>query len=694
MRIKSLVVDNLRAVRRAEMHDLSDAIVIAGPNGCGKSSIFDAIRLIKSAYGQYQQNEFASWFNEFQIDIQKLQSDASRIMNDPTQPLLIRVEFELADREREYLANNGRKIYQGLKWTSIMRQHAAEGNEVVIHPSMAQDQGKIVDEQARILDEKLQVALKQPSYVAQLTMNPGESPRVEKSAVLELIFQLYKPEHIGIIDYHSATRSYGRERIAHVSLQVQDTSNRDAQHALYNTSNKYQGIKSEMGSSFVRELLAERAGVKIDKESNLQATLDELFKTFFPGKDFMGAIPTADGGLTFPVQLEGGSRHDIDELSSGEKEVLLGYLRLRNSAPLNSIILLDEPELHLNPRLARGLPRFYEKHLSRAFGNQIWLVTHSDAILRQAVQEPSYSVFHMQPASQTAARENQLARINATADAERVIIELVGDLASYSPRSKVVLLEGENSETDLKIISQLFPTFSERVNLVSLGSKRKVKVVHELLEKAADNGRIEARFFAIVDRDFSGEDIVPDGRQYAWGVYHIENYLMSFPVVKKVMDDLGLSSPGLTEETIGEMLKDCARQTIKEMVRIKMEQFVNEKLVKSISLKFSPDRENVDGMSEAIERSASRFSVAVEKDLSSEKIREFDETVSAQLKKSLEDGSWVNDFRGRNVIKNFVGRHGKGISYEMFQSLLVAKMREIEYIPVGMQEVVSSILES
>ena len=48
----------------------------------------------------------------------------------------------------------------------------------------------------------------------------------------------------------------------------------------------------------------------------------DLFRIFFPGKSFDGPVPTTDGNLDFPVSLEGGGKHDINELSSGEKEVL------------------------------------------------------------------------------------------------------------------------------------------------------------------------------------------------------------------------------------------------------------------------------------------------------------------------------------------------------------------------------------
>jgi len=101
------------------------------------------------------------------------------------------------------------------------------------------------------------------------------------------------------------------------------------------------------------------------------------------------------GSLIFPVFLDDGSSHDINELSSGEKEVLYGYLRIQNTSPKNSILLLDEPELHLNPRLIMGLPKFYQKHLGIEKNNQIWLVTHSDTLLRETIGEPGFSVYHM-----------------------------------------------------------------------------------------------------------------------------------------------------------------------------------------------------------------------------------------------------------------------------------------------------------
>ena len=68
MRIEEITIENFRALEHVSI-DASDGsmIVIAGPNGCGKSCIFDAMRFVKSAYGGYEDNEWDHWFNEFQI---------------------------------------------------------------------------------------------------------------------------------------------------------------------------------------------------------------------------------------------------------------------------------------------------------------------------------------------------------------------------------------------------------------------------------------------------------------------------------------------------------------------------------------------------------------------------------------------------------------------------------------------------
>lgn len=103
MRIRKLHVSNFRAITQLELDDLRDVVVIAGPNGCGKSCVFDAVRLLKSVYGGYQPNEWQNWFGEFQINVQNLQGAWLSLSQDKTLPMRVAAEIVLSPAEQAYL---------------------------------------------------------------------------------------------------------------------------------------------------------------------------------------------------------------------------------------------------------------------------------------------------------------------------------------------------------------------------------------------------------------------------------------------------------------------------------------------------------------------------------------------------------------------------------------------------------------
>ena len=69
MKITRLEIRNFKAIENITLEKLGNLVLIAGQNGVGKSCIFDAIRLLKSSYGNYNPNELQNWFNEFQLRI-------------------------------------------------------------------------------------------------------------------------------------------------------------------------------------------------------------------------------------------------------------------------------------------------------------------------------------------------------------------------------------------------------------------------------------------------------------------------------------------------------------------------------------------------------------------------------------------------------------------------------------------------
>ena len=56
-----------------------------------------------------------------------------------------------------------------------------------------------------------------------------------------------------------------------------------------------------------------------------------------------------------------GDEFDINELSSGEKQLFLRTLAIKMLNPENSIILIDEPELSLHPKWQQRIVDVYRK---------------------------------------------------------------------------------------------------------------------------------------------------------------------------------------------------------------------------------------------------------------------------------------------------------------------------------------------
>ena len=355
------------------------------------------------------------------------------------------------------------------------------------------------------------------------------------------------------------------------------------------------------------------------------------------------------------------------------------------------MILLDEPELHLNPRLIRSLPDFYHKHLGEALDNQVWLITHSDALLREAVGHEGYSVFHMQPAS--VAEQEQAIELLAKEGLQKAVIDLVGDLAAYRPDAKLVIFEGESSEFDQRMTNTLFPAFQQAVNTISAGSKQRVRGLQEVLASALETGQIPLKVFSIVDSD-ADEASLSSAQCFSWDVYHIENYLLESKFVLKVSQDLGVEI-FTTEEDVYVALRECAAETMTGLLRHRLTVNMNNRMLATLNLKIDPESQEVASLlTEAASRSSSRMAETVTKEFTLESIKAAEVALRDEFNKALAADSWRKKFRGREILKRFVDRIGGKVSYEVFRNLIIANMRDASFQPDGMRQIVEGILKS
>jgi hypothetical protein len=376
--------------------------------------------------------------------------------------------------------------------------------------------------------------------------------------------------------------------------------------------------------------------------------------------------------------------------------VLFGYLRLRNSASRYSIILLDEPELHLNPALVRGLPQFYHKHLGINLDNQIWLVTHSDAFLRESVGNPGIAVYHMQYSRSNTETGNQIRQIRADEEVETAILELVGDLAAYRPGAKVVFFEGEDSEFDLKTVARLFPDAEKSMNFVSGGNRTRVERLHRTLEESVRAGRIPVKIYSIVDKDSGAEEGgTVFKRHFTWDVYHIENYLLEPTFILESLKQVGIYPTGLNDEQAVETeLLLIAREQINELVAHLLRDEAGKVMIDEIKLNPNVEASDLgEEMHRVVIRSVDQLQRRVGAALDVNALREKAAAHRALLEKSLGSAEWKRHFRGRNVLRSFVGKHVPGLRYEHFRNLVVSTMANAGFQPSGMKRVIEAVLQ-
>lgn len=691
MRFRSLRVSNLRAIRLFEASDLDDFIVIAGPNGCGKSCIFDAIRLLKSAYGG---TEYQQWFGEFNISLNDA-DQLRRMFRDPSQPVEISACLHLSESERNYLQENATDLLWPYAWEQIVGEQVdyATFSRVSIGPHQENHRKPVEDRILQLLPELIEAVAETDTFDVSFTITPAGEMTVTPCLPAQIVFQTYLPENLGIIEYHSASRTYSREQIGGVNLDPAAFESERRQHRLFNWQAKYQNVKTELVTGYLQGLIAEQAGAN-QEGTDLNETLKELFRTFFPDKEYIGITPRSNGRVEFPVRLPDGETHDIDDLSSGEKEILYGYLRLRNSTPRSSVVLLDEPELHLNPGLLEGFSDFYYRHLGAPRDNQLWLVTHSDTLLRRAIGHAHFDVFHMQTA--TTSTGNQASEVLRENDVERAVVDLVGDLAAYRPHGKVVILEGTTKDGfDEAFIQRMFPDFARRVNLVSAESKKRVADLYEALNTSASQAGISNRFFAIVDRDAEGfrEDFDNYAEASTWDVYHIENYLLHPSTIRETVASLSIGNPFDSDESVLGSLKECAGELVDRLVLEEIQGEINDELFSSIEIGASPNTTDIPAdLLPSVEASMDRLKEKGDL-FTAQHLHDRVDQLREEFDGDLASDRWQRRFPGREILKRFVNKH-LSCDYITFRNALTDKMALSDYRPQSMEEVLQHILDA
>ena len=121
----------------------------------------------------------------------------------------------------------------------------------------------------------------------------------------------------------------------------------------------------------------------LPEEQNREEQIKKAFATVCQPKKYVGFLYR--DGFGAPILEDGNQRYPLSHAASGE-QVILEYITrmIYRGTMQRSIILIDEPEVHLHPRWIRqlylALPRI-------GASNQFIMTTHSEELRRRAAAE-------------------------------------------------------------------------------------------------------------------------------------------------------------------------------------------------------------------------------------------------------------------------------------------------------------------
>ncbi len=265
----------------------------------------------------------------------------------------------------------------------------------------------------------------------------------------------------GFFDYINAYRQPKKSQLK--TWDASYLSDDYAKQTLAGSEEKFRFTKQYLASLRMGDLQeldrSNRVGTPIFKDS--LRDIREFFNSFFAPMQFRDVF-IDKSPFEFVVSTPSGDI-DIDDLSSGEKEVLNIFIRFHQLKPKGAIILFDEADAHLHPDLER---RYLEVLRKLGKGNQMLLTTHSPEMMIAAGTECLYTVLKEPPQG----GGNQLVRVTENEHLHSVLAELMGSRGIVSFNQRIVFIEGEDASADREIYEAAYPPSKYNISFVPAGN--------------------------------------------------------------------------------------------------------------------------------------------------------------------------------------------------------------------------------
>jgi predicted ATPase len=635
MKIKELTISNFKTIKLLHMESIPDLVVIAGPNGCGKTAIFDAVRLFKAIAGPYSSQELN------QIRSIELRNELKNVVNLKAEFAEISVGIELSEREKGYLKSKFNNLEEVL----------AQGHGLLKSTIRVQKTGSFT-----------------------IVANP--------QPLAEILGHFDPTDEIGTFEYIPAYREVPLGDIGSITLS--ENVEADKLERTASVREKFNRLKYYLAMMLIFDKMELSATA-----SKFIPEVQDFFKEFFSPKEFKGVRVDRPLKWHFPVETPDGV-HDIDFLSSGEKEILMTFVNILKMKLTESVILFDEPDLHLNAALERKLIGRLNKIV--AAGNQMWIATHSLEIIGTVPLENLYKMYR----DLTQERNNQIELCSTKKDRIETL-ELIGaSIGIQLISQKIIFVEGR---TDKQILENLFEEFNDVVSFVRTEGLRRMMGLGSAVADLLDQVTKYETFYMIRDRDLLTDEQIKEirekysGKVFVWKARSIENYLLIPDILMEVLNQLGVKAFD-NEEVALKALKEIADSLKTDMLSDMVAYDIHRKLTETEFGLPSVSTEK-DLEEKILQIGGAKRSRLIEQ-LSDDALKKI-----LEEKKTFVDSVWDTNYLqlsdGKRMLQELINKYikpqGRNIDVESLESLIVNRMKLTRMFPENILEVMKEILK-
>ncbi|MFX1293346.1 MAG: AAA family ATPase [Promethearchaeota archaeon] len=484
--------------------------------------------------------------------------------------------------------------------------------------------------------------------------------------------------HRLLIHFSSALDSPGFFDFIHANRRTQKTTittwdpslltDYKTKQTLGMTERKFQNTKQYLAGLKIKDLQNLQVSIKFGSPvvSNLLDEIKELFNSFFAPKRFEDVI-IHEVPFKFVISTPLGNI-DIDDLSSGEKEIFNIFIRFHQLKPKEAIILYDEADAHLHPDLEYR----YLKYLKKlAKDNQLILTTHSPEMMIAAGTDSLYTI--LKEPQQNGS--NQFLRVTEDEDLHNILSELMGSRGIISFNQRIVFIEGVDSSADRSIYEAAYPPSQYNVSFVPVGNSAMVSKIAEKVNSLLTSPVAFQQYFSIVDRDIERFDTDPtEGKRlFRLPVYHIENLLLNDNDILEVMRAI--------------LGAKCPFSSAKEIVKDLQELIFSDTHLKPYTRAISYAK--LAHLYKIARESFFKGDCTFLREIKKPKFSEIENEARKRLQSAISDNTWRSKCKGRALLKAFCKKYQ--LKYEHFRNLLIDR---IKTPPKLLKEIMNKILNT